>query len=292
MMINHRHSVLSMLAVAVMAILGLSGCGDIEHNLRINADGSGSLETSFNIGEMMGMMKGFSQMDMMDTTLYPVGENDTTSVTPKEPKDPMQDLMEQVTSPDFDRDFDTLISFLNIMPDSVKEKETRPDLVNKLAVRIKSPAKSADLVIGLVMNFDHQAQLQELVDYMETIDSNSNVLGGASPGGLKSEAFLVFEADLKAGWIRFDSMDYSSVSAGFGMTSDSLMSSEDMGMMEMMFGGTKIKSIVHVPGELISCTNTDAILTRDNRVIVEYGFMDAVRKGKVEGFTIYFTPVK
>lgn len=115
-------------------------------------------------------------------------------------------------------------------------------------------------------------------------------VGGA--GGMQAETFLVFDADMKAGWIRFDTVDYSALAPEMGMSSDSLMSSEDMGMMEMMFGNTKIKSVIEVPGEVTSCTNKDAILTKDNKVIVEYGFVDVIKKGKVPGYTIYFTPKK
>jgi hypothetical protein len=241
---------------------------------------------------MIGMMKGFGEMGTEDVTISNDETPDTTSAMPEEPKDPMQALMDKVTDPAYDRDFDTLISFLTIMPDSVKEKETRLDLINKLSLRLKSPAKSSDLIMGLVMNFDNPAQLHEMVKYMDTMDNSGNVVGTNSPGGLQSETFLIFDADMKAGWIRFDSVDYSGVASGFGMSSDSLMSSEDMGMVEMMFGSTKIKSVVQVPGEVTSCTNKDAILTKDNKVIVEYGFMDAIKKGKVEGYTIYFTPRK
>jgi len=77
---------------------------------------------------------------------------------------------------------------------------------------------------------------------------------------------------------------------GMGMTSDSVMGSEEASMMEMMFGNSKIKSSIQVPGEVTSCTNKDAILTKDNRVLLEYKFMDVMKKGKIPGYTIYFTP--
>lgn len=285
---------LSGMFFGLMALLSLSSCGDIEQNLKINQDGSGSLETTFNVGEMMSMVKGFGDAATEDVTISNDQEPDTMLVTPEEPKDPMQMIIDKVTDPEYDRDFDTLISFLSIMPDSVREKETNLELANKLGIRMKSPAKSSDLTIGLVMDFDDQAQLRELVKYMVTLDNAStpSVMASAGPGGLQSETFLVFDADLKAGWIRFDTVDYSGLAAEMGMSSDSLMSSEDMGMMEMMFGSTKIKSTVHVPGEVISCTNPDAILTKDNKVISEYGFMDVIKKGKIDGYTIYFTPKK
>lgn len=290
---NIRRSLLSYGTIGALALFGLTSCGDIEQNLTIKPDGSGTLETSFDIGEMMSMIKGFGDAGMEDVTISTDQEVDTALVTPEKIKDPMELLMEKVTDPSYDKDFDTTMSILSIMPDSVKQKDTRPDLTKKLNIRMKSPAKSSDLTIGLLMNFDNQAQLKELVKYMETMDnSSSSVMASAGPGGMQAENFLVFNADLNAGWIRFDSVDYTGMATEFGMSSDSLMSGEDMGMLEMMLGSTKIKSIIHVPGEVTSCTNKEAIITKDNKVMVEYGLMDAIKKGKIPGYTIHFKPAK
>lgn len=288
----------SLPAFGAAVVLTLTSCGDINQDLKLNANGSGTLETSFDLGEMMSMMKGMGDLNMEDVTISsdetPQDKNLSEPAAPEEPKDPMQALMDKVTNPEYDRDFDTLISFVSIMPDSVREKEKRMDLVEKISLRIKSPAKSANLTMGIVMNFDNQAQLKELIGYLETIDNDptSGIMANAGPGGLQKEMFMVFEADMKAGWIRFDSVDYSGFSAEMGVPGDTLMSSEDMGMMEMMFGSSKIKSVIHVPGEVTSCTHADAILTKDNRVIVEYSFMEVLKGGKIPGYTIYFTPKK
>jgi len=293
-----HQSILTLATGIAVLLTGLTSCGDIEQNLKLNANGSGTLETSFDLGEMMGMMKGMGEMGSLsneDVTISPDAETDTIAITTEEPKDPMQLIMDKVTDPAYDHDFDTLMSFLSIMPDSVKQKETQLDLVSKINLRLKSPANSSSMVMGIVMNFDSKAELDKMITYMENMDNGSTpgIMPGMSGGGMKSETFLSYDADLKAGWIRFDSVDYSSLAPETGMSSDSLgTSSEDMGMMEMMFGNSKIKSVIHVPGEVTSCTNKDAILTKDDKVIVEYGFMDVIKKGKVPGYTIYFKPKK
>lgn len=286
-------------ALALFLLIGLTSCGDIEQSLKINPDGSGTLETSVDVGEMMSMMKGMGDMGNMINEDVTISEDreltieiDSTTLEPEAPADPMQAIFDKVTDTNYGRDFDTLIAYTSIMPDSVKAKETRMDLVSKINMRIKSPANSSSLSVGVVMNFDNQEQLQEIVNYLETMDQSStaSVLGGGPP--LESETFLVFEADLKAGWIRFDTMDYTSFAPEVGISADSMMDSESLAMMEMMFGNSKIKSTTYVPGEVTSCSNKDAILTKDNRVIVEHGLMDAIKKGKIPGYTIYFTPKK
>jgi hypothetical protein len=149
--------------------------------------------------------------------------------------------------------------------------------------------------MGVVVNFDNKNQLQEILKYMETMDQTPATGTELMPGmssGMPSETFIVFDADMKAGWIKIDSMDYTAMQMEMGMGMDSLMSSEDMGMVEMMFGNSKIKSSIKVPGEVTSCTHKDAILTKDNRVLVEYSLLDVIKKGKVPGYTIYFTPKK
>jgi hypothetical protein len=292
---NTRLSILSLATWGILTMTLLSSCGDIEQNLVLNSNGSGTLETSFDIGEMMGMMKGMGEMgDLQNDDISAEEPTDSTEPTPEEPKDPMELIIEKVTDPAYGRDFDTLISFISIMPDSVKQKETRLDLVSKINLRMRSPANSSSLIMGIVMNFDSKAQLDELVKYIETMDNttSSGMLPAMGGGGMQSETFLVFDADMKAGWIRVDSIDYSGMAPEMGMSGDSLMTGEDMGMMEMMFGNSKIKSVIHVPGEVISCSNKDAILTKDNKVIIEYSFMEALKKGKVPGYTINFTPKK
>src|SRR6187551_564111 len=161
-----RQSFLNCSVLCMLALMSLTSCGDIEQNLIIKADGSGTLETSFEVGEMMSMLKGFEDAGVEDDTLPVDKEVDAITPDVEAPKDPMQLLIDKVTNPEYAKDFDTIIPLVSIMPDSIQKKESRPDLVKKLAVRMKSPASSSDLTIGLIMNFDNQAQLQELVKYM------------------------------------------------------------------------------------------------------------------------------
>ena len=295
-----QRSFLYTTCVAIMVVMGLSSCGDIEQNLVINGDGSGKLETTFDVGEMMSMVKGMGDMGNLTNEDVTISNGqqpptDTAAVKPEAPKDPMQAIIEKVTDPTYARDFDTLMSFVDIMPDSIKEKQKNLDLLKKINIRLQSPANSASLKMGLVMNFKNKDQLNEMIQYLETFeDSSSTEIMPGMGGGMQSETFLVFDIDMKAGWIKVDSVDYSSIGMemGMGMTSDSVMGSEEASMMEMMFGNSKIKSSIQVPGEVTSCTNKDAILTKDNRVLLEYKFMDVMKKGKIPGYTIYFTPKK
>ena len=285
------HSFL-IVSFALMMVAGLTSCGDIQQDLRLNKDGSGTLETMIDIGELMGMAQGFEDIGSDQDTFSDDMIIDTVAPAPAQENDAMTLLMKTITDPTYDRDFDTTMSFLTIMPDSVREKATRIDLIEKMFVRLKSPAQSADLSFGIVMNFDNTKQLRELINYMESLNQTSDMLSGSSPLTMDSETFLVFDADMKAGWISVDTVLYTGFAEQMGMPQDSAMSTEDMGMMEMMFGNSKIRSVIHVPGEVISCTNADAILTKDNKVIVEYPMMEVIRKGKIDGYKIMFTPQK
>lgn len=274
--------------IAFVALAALTSCGDIQQDLRLNKDGSGTLETMIDMGEMMSFAKGFEDMGSEQDSVTDDMAPDT--LMPAAPKDKMTLLMEKVTDPAYPLDFDTTMSFLSVMPDSVRAKETRLDLVERMFVKMKSPANSADLSFGILMKFDNTAQLRELINYIESMDQASNVVSGASPMGMESESFLEFEVDMKAGWIKIDTIFYKGFAEEMGMSQDSAMSSENLAMMEMMFGNSKIKSVIHVPGEVLSSTNPDAILTKDNKVMVEYPMMDVIRKGKIDGYTIFFKP--
>lgn len=274
--------------IAFITLAGLTSCGDIQQDLRLNKDGSGTLETMIDIGELMSMANGFEDMGSEQDTFTDDMVPDT--VVPAAPKDMMTLLMEKVSDPAYPLDFDTTMSFLSVMPDSVREKETRLDLVERMFVKMKSPANSANLSFGILMKFDNTAQLRELINYIENMDQTSNVVSGASPIGMDSETFLEFEVDMKAGWIKIDTILYKGFAEEMGISQDSAMSGENLAMMEMMFGNSKIKSVIHVPGEVLSSTNPDAILTKDDKVLVEYPMMDVIRKGRIDGYTIYFKP--
>lgn len=282
----------SVYTLAFLSMIVFSSCGDIVQDLHLNKDGSGTLETSIDVGELMGMAKGFENMGSDQDSFTDDIIFDTMPVAPAPPKDAITLLMEKITDPSHDQDFDTTMSFLSIMPDSIKQKETRLDLVAKMFVRMKSPAKSANLTFGILMKFDDTKQLRELINYMESLNETSGIVSGAAPMGMDKGNFLVFDADMKAGWIKVDTFSYKGFAEemGMGMSPDSVTSGEDIGMMEMVFGNSKLKSVIYVPGEVLSCSNPDAILTKDNKVIIEYPMMDVIRKGKVDGFTVYFKP--
>ena len=294
--------IMRLLIPALLVLTGLTSCGDIVQDLKLNADGSGTLETSFDVGEMMSMVSGMGEMGDLnneDVTISTDQEKSKETMPPAEPesKDPMDNIIKRVTDPAYPHDFDTLMTMESIMPDSVKKDQKRMDLVKKMKIHLTSPANSASLVFGIVMDFKSDKELKEMIQYLENMDSGgtgSMLSAGGTGGGLDAENFMVFEADMKKGIIKVDSMDYSGMASGMsmGMSSDTTSGSEDMAMMEMMFGNTKIKSTIHVPGEVLSCSNKDAILTKDNKVIVEYPFMDVLRKGKLPGYTIQFTPAR
>jgi len=280
-----------LVSISILFTMAITSCGDIQQDLYIKKDGSGTLETTIDVGELMSMAKGFEDMGAAQDTFSDDTMPDfTITPQPEAPKDAMTLLMERVTDPSHNQDFDTMMSMLSIMPDSLKEKETRTDLMEKIFVRVKSPANSADLTFGIVMNFDNTKQLREIINYMENLNQSSEMMSGAAPMGMDSENFLAFDADMKAGWIKVDTFSYAGLATQMGMSQDSAISSEDLGMVEMMFGNSKIKTVIHVPGEVLSCTNPEAILTKDNKVIVEYPMMDVIRKGTINGFTVHFKP--
>src|SRR5687767_14998408 len=177
--------------LALFIVLSLTSCGDIQQDLRINKDGSGTLETTLDIGELLSMANGLEDLGSdQDTFSDDMVLPDTVISEPAPPKDAITLLMEKVTDPEYPRDFDTTMSFMSIMPDSVMETEKRLDLDEKMFIRMKSPAYSGNLTFGILMKFDNTKQLQDLIDYMETFNQSSNMMSGASPVSMDSETFL------------------------------------------------------------------------------------------------------
>jgi hypothetical protein len=107
------------------------------------------------------------------------------------------------------------------------------------------------------------------------------------PMPISNDFFLVFDLDKSAGKLVIDSMNFNQTAESLQMGTGADVS-EDMAMMEMMFGGVRYKSTIHVPGEVISCSNPDAIITKDNKVMLEYSLFDVMQKRVIPGFTINF----
>src|SRR5688572_27397786 len=94
--------------LALLVVLSLTSCGDIQQDLRINKDGSGTLETTLDVGELLSMAKGFEDMGSdLDTFSDDMIIPDTAIAEPAPPKDEMTLLMEKITDPEYPRDFDT-----------------------------------------------------------------------------------------------------------------------------------------------------------------------------------------
>ncbi len=288
------NSALTGIVISLFSLIFLASCGDIQQEFFINPDGSGKVEASFDLGEIMSMTKGFENMGMPDDTLNDDSAPEDTSAMeiPEKSKGPMQLIMEKVTDSNYPLECDTVMSLASIMTDSVRAKENRMDLVKKLSLHLKSPANSSDLNIGIIINYDNRAQLQDIINHLDTLNEGESVMPGGMSGGVNKGTFTLYDADLKEGWIRFDSTDYSAFNSQVGMAGDSTSGSEDVGMMQMMFGNSKVRSIVHVPGDVISCSNKDAVITKDDRVIIEYDFLDVLKKGALPGYTIKFKPKK
>src|SRR5690606_12866649 len=104
-----KHTSLTSCLAALAGLLWLTSCGDIQQNLVIQPNGSGKLETTFDLGEMMSMVKGFGEITPED--LEPVMEDEdqdrvaeTATEEHEEPKDPMEMIIDRITDPAFPHD--------------------------------------------------------------------------------------------------------------------------------------------------------------------------------------------
>ena len=106
---NMKKSKLFLLLLASSCLFLLYSCGDIQQEYFIHADGSGKFEASFEMGEMMSMVNGFSDMGMPDDTTSdddiliepPIPPDTSMMLETEPPKDPMQLIIERVTDPNY-----------------------------------------------------------------------------------------------------------------------------------------------------------------------------------------------
>ena len=80
-------------------VITFMSCGDIRQDLYLNADGSGTLEASIDVGELMNMAQGFEDMGSDQDTITDDFMPDTIVTPNAAPKDAMTLLMEKITDP-------------------------------------------------------------------------------------------------------------------------------------------------------------------------------------------------
>lgn len=236
----------------LFALLSVISCSPEKTEIWYEKNGGGKIEVTLDMGEMATGI-----MQSMD-------ENGGD----KPPKDPWAN----------EENIDSTTNFYTMMPDSVKETLSNPDMLKRFNLNMKVDTKKEYAKMKMTVDYDSAEQLEEILKAIKEAQSKNKSGKMAAADGGDTDLSAMFEGyniDLKNGIIRLDAMDMSDMKDDpeFGEMLQMLENPEasedpEMAMMmEMMFGGD-METVIHAPGKIL--------FTND-------------RKAKIDGNTVTFT---
>lgn len=263
---NHLNKALLILFSVVL----LSSCSDIKNEIWLNEDGSGRIETSLDMASffprelMEGMNKAAEEEPVFEDM-----EMDSTIVEEMiaEPESESSNPLEALFGDDFLKDgkisdLDTMITFYEMMPDSIKEREAdKTDLFKKMYLKVNANEAKGTAISTFIFDFKNVEEAnQMLIGMAESMNDNKELEEAA---GFKD---LVWNSDInfvKLPLISPPDKLGEEAPGGMGEELDGLMgesdSEEDKQMKEMMkemLG--KVVTVVHLPGPVEFTNEMDA----------------------------------
>ena len=234
------------------------------NELWFDKNGSGSMEITFDMGEMAGMVQGM------------MGELEESNN--EEPKG-MWDKSEKM---------DSSINMYNTMPDSVKQTLDNPELLKNISYRINVDTENEIAKMSMKLNYKNIEHLSDILKTFKDIQSSKNGGAMAAVGGDTdlSTLFKTFKTDLNNGIIQLEALDIEEMKDDPEFDEmitaiEDPANSENPEMMEMfsmMFGGD-IETIVHAPGKIIFTNDLNAQID-GNTVTFNDNLLEMIKSGK------------
>ena len=212
--------------------------------LWVNADESGKMEMTFDLGEMVDMMMGMMETFGMDSMMG--GKMPTTDGSTE------NGVIEQNSN------------LFAEMPDSVKSKLPYPELMGNVQMMMKVDTLQMSGFMKISMTYDNHAQYKQIIENFRALEEEPSGMAMMLGGEDMDNMFVTYESDLDKGLFTLKGLDRSTLENDPDFMElvelrDSFenMDAESREMLEMFFGGST-KTIVHLPGKVKNCSDSGA----------------------------------
>ncbi len=250
---------LSRLTNAILILIAsiiISSC-TITEEVWIEKNGSGRYQMQMDLGQMLPMIA------MMDTT----GGLDDVETK------------------------DTVIHFSAFSEaDSFDLSEVeRPELLEKVSVRIKMNMDNSEMIMSLATDFDYLEQITEIFQQVSKI-KNLKKEKSDNPTSMDNILDLANEDGIGMTWRKgkLSRTEQTMDNDDMKKLGGSEMDEGEMAMMESMFGGMEYKTIVHLPGKIKKVSDPNAVIEGKKTVIFTYDLAEILKKGKYGAFEISY----
>lgn len=260
-------------------VLFMTSCSDFENNIYINADGSGKVNMKYDASEMVAMAEMMKGME---------DEGEEESEEDIDDGDIMS-MLDGLGNPSNLKDIDSTFTFYEVMPDSVKTTIDNPELLKNVSMTINTNKSDMTAVMGLEVRYKSLDELEDIFGTLKAMGDNPDEEGNQMDSF--KELIRDYEADLKNGIITLPEQDFSGDFGDNGMEDEEIdfenMSEEEAGMMQMMLGESGYVTTIHLPGNVISCDDTNAII-EGNTVTIKDSYMTLMKDGIFNARTIKY----
>ena len=235
-------------------VLFMTSCSDFENNMMKGMEDEGEEESEEDIddGDIMSMLDGLGNPSNL-------------------------------------KDIDSTFTFYEVMPDSVKTTIDNPELLKNVSMTINTNKSDMTAVMGLEVRYKSLDELEDIFGTLKAMGDNPDEEGNQMDSF--KELIRDYEADLKNGIITLPEQDFSGDFGDNGMEDEEIdfenMSEEEAGMMQMMLGESGYVTTIHLPGNVISCDDTNAII-EGNTVTIKDSYMTLMKDGIFNARTIKY----
>ncbi len=277
---------LILLTISILALF-MTSCADITNEVWVNKDGSGKVDISMDMGEMMGMIE---MMASMEEGMKDGEESEEDSDTDEgEDEEDMFSMLGMSGSGKMEN-VDTSFNFYDVMPDSIRNKLENPELFRKMSMTTRMNKEESEMFLQMSFEYDSPEERDEIINSIGQLSEKGDE--NAEKINQFKEMMRQYDADLEKGIVTIPEQDFSSEFAedmgGEEMDMDfDNMSEEDMAMMQMMMGDAGFITTMHLPDEIISCDDKSAEID-GNTITIKDSYMDLMKNKKFAGRTIKF----
>ena len=238
-------------------ILLISSCEPNQHIISINKDGSGYLESSFDLSKTMDLFLQSAKEQANQDSTKALAYNLIAGLYQAENKDSVFNLYER-------------------LPDSLKMTMDSPELLKNVSLISGSNLKEKSSGIAIKVAFENEKKLQKTLSQLEYLEKTTKQDATTTKRmATTKEFFPKCSIDMDARTIRLPHSDlmkkmvrdttFTKMLEGF--SPDGNKSSQGLKMLEMLFGGS-VMTIVYAPGEVVFSNDPNAVI-EGNKIIFE-----------------------
>jgi len=257
------------LVLFISALFLLSSCS-MKEEIWLEKDGSGKLEITMDMSEMMG------NAGAMFGAMLP-SENDDSNMMPK------FDENAEAT--------DSSFTFLSTLPDSIKDGLEKPEDFERMQMRMVSNPKEKEMEFKMAFDFESFTDLDYLFKRFKDLgeaagnDQNSNMMLQSMNQDSYADNYILSKKSFTRKSMKIDTDQFKEMTGD--MEDFDPEDEKTQMMLKMFFGNATFSTVYHFPKSIKSVNIKNAEVD-GKTVSVRYPFLEYMESGNLEKMEVKF----